>query len=146
MGRGLWLSNKIRYKGPKSRRLTGLKGIHMQVLETCPIFRILDEAQARAFYVGYLGFSVDWEHRFEPHLPLYMAVSRGGLILHLSGYRGDAPLHGCLFVRITGLKELHREWSAKPEFALSQGLEPQDWGLELQVTDPFGNRIRFCET
>ncbi len=67
----------------------------MQVLETCPIFPIFDEAQARAFYVGHPGFTVDWEHRFEPHLPLYMAVSRGGLILHLSGREG-----GCAAARL----------------------------------------------
>ncbi len=44
-----------------------------------PIFRIFDEAKAREFYVGFLGFAVDWEHRFEPDMPLYMQVSRGGL-------------------------------------------------------------------
>jgi catechol 2,3-dioxygenase-like lactoylglutathione lyase family enzyme len=31
-----------------------------------PILRIFDEAKARAFYVDWLGFKVDWEHRFEP--------------------------------------------------------------------------------
>lgn len=31
-----------------------------------PILRIFDEAKAREFYVGFLGFTVDWKHRFEP--------------------------------------------------------------------------------
>jgi hypothetical protein len=35
-----------------------------------PISRIFDEAKARDFYVDFLGFAVDWEHRFEPGLPL----------------------------------------------------------------------------
>ncbi|MET0542634.1 MAG: glyoxalase superfamily protein, partial [Variovorax sp.] len=43
-----------------------------------PILRIFDEAKAREFYVGFLGYKVDWEHRFEPGLPLYSQVSRGG--------------------------------------------------------------------
>jgi hypothetical protein len=30
-----------------------------------PILRSFDEAKAREFYIDYLGFSVDWEHRFE---------------------------------------------------------------------------------
>lgn len=35
-----------------------------------PIFRIFDEANPREFYVGFLGFQVDWEHRFnEPIAP-----------------------------------------------------------------------------
>lgn len=25
------------------------------------------------------------------------------------------------------------------------GLEVVDWGKELNLTDPFGNRLRFCE-
>ena len=29
-----------------------------------PILRIFDEAKAKEFYVDFLGFSVDWEHRY----------------------------------------------------------------------------------
>ena len=32
--------------------------------KTTPILRIFDEAKAREFYVDFLGFKVDWEHRF----------------------------------------------------------------------------------
>ena len=39
-----------------------------------PILRIFDEAKAREFYVEFLGFTVDWEHRFEPDLPLHASV------------------------------------------------------------------------
>jgi len=42
--------------------------------QTIPILRSFDEAKAREFYLGFLGFKVDWEHRFEPGLPLYMQV------------------------------------------------------------------------
>lgn len=34
-----------------------------------PILRIFDEAKARAFYLDFLGFRVDWEHRFGPDMP-----------------------------------------------------------------------------
>jgi len=54
-----------------------------------PIFRIFDEAKAREFYVDFLGFTIDWEHRFEPGLPLYMQVSKDDCILHLSEHHGD---------------------------------------------------------
>jgi len=36
------------------------------------IRRIFDEAKAREFYLDFLGFTLDWEHRFEDGLPLYM--------------------------------------------------------------------------
>lgn len=36
-----------------------------------PLIRIFSEAKAKEFYVDFLGFSLDWEHRFEPGLPLY---------------------------------------------------------------------------
>src|SRR3546814_734157 len=56
---------------------------------TTPILRIFDEAKAREFYFGYLGFTADWEHRFGENFPLYMQVSRAGLTLHLSEHHGD---------------------------------------------------------
>lgn len=43
--------------------------------QTIPIMRIFDEQKARDFYLGFLGMTLDWEHRFEPGYPLYMQVS-----------------------------------------------------------------------
>ena len=44
-----------------------------------PILRIFDVAKADEFYQGYLGFKVDWDHRFDDNAPLYRQVSRGEL-------------------------------------------------------------------
>src|SRR5690606_4135647 len=55
-----------------------------------PVLRTFDEAKANEFYIDFLGFKRDWDHRFAPGLPLYMQVSRGNLILHLSEHHGDA--------------------------------------------------------
>ena len=41
-----------------------------------PIFRIFSIEKAREFYVDYLGFTVDWEHRYEENMPLYMIPDR----------------------------------------------------------------------
>ena len=54
-----------------------------------PILRIFDIVKADEFYLGFLGFSVDWDHRFEPDAPLYRQISRGNLGLHLSEHHGD---------------------------------------------------------
>jgi hypothetical protein len=37
-----------------------------------PVIRIFDETKARAFYLDFLGFTVDWEHRFDESAPIYM--------------------------------------------------------------------------
>ena len=57
--------------------------------KTIPILRIFNAEKAKEFYVGYLGFSVDWEHHFEDNTPAYLQVSRAGLTLHLSEHHGD---------------------------------------------------------
>jgi catechol 2,3-dioxygenase-like lactoylglutathione lyase family enzyme len=53
--------------------------------KTIPLLRIFDVDKAKEFYVGYLGFSLDWEHHFEENTPAYLQVSRDGLVLHLAG-------------------------------------------------------------
>ncbi|MGC4006656.1 MAG: glyoxalase superfamily protein [Pirellulales bacterium] len=71
----------------------------LQVLVTCPILRIFDEAKAREFYLGFLGFSIDWEHRFDERAPLYMQISLAGCVLHLSGHHGDCCPGSTVFLR-----------------------------------------------
>ena len=110
-----------------------------------PIFRIFDVDKAREFYLGFLGMSVDWEHRFEPGTPLYMQVSRGGLRLHLSEHSGDATPGANAVVFTSGVKHLHAELASRNYRYNRPGLQEQDWGLEIEVIDPFGNRIRFIE-
>lgn len=110
-----------------------------------PVLRIFSEEKAREFYVDFLGFTVDWEHRFEPDLPLFMQVSRGGLKLMLSEHFGDGTPGSVVFVPMEGVDALHAELSAKRYRHARPGVEVQDWGRELKVSDPFGNRIGFCE-
>ena len=113
--------------------------------QAVPIVRIFDVAKASEFYIGFLGFSLDWEHRYGENFPLYMQISRSGLRLHLSEHAGDATPGGNMCVYMTGIRELHRELQAKDYRYMKPGLEDRDGRLELQVTDPFGNRIRFME-
>ena len=118
----------------------------MAFSKTTPILRMLDEAAARAFYVGYLGFHIDWEHRFEAGFPLYMQVSRAGLVLHLTEHHGDACPGSTVFVRVSGLREYHAEISAKGYGYLQPGVQATFHGsIQMEVIDPSGNRIRFDE-
>ena len=110
-----------------------------------PIIRFFDEAKAREFYCEFLGFSVVFEHRFKEDLPLYMALQRGGLQLHLSEHHNDASPGSNSFVPTTNIRAFHRELSDKDYAFNHPSLEKMPWGLQMQVHDPFGNRLRFCE-
>ena len=50
-----------------------------------------------------------------------------------------------VFVWMAGVDELHAELSEKRYRYNRPGIEEQPWGRVLSVTDPFGNRIHFCE-
>jgi catechol 2,3-dioxygenase-like lactoylglutathione lyase family enzyme len=114
--------------------------------QTVPILRIFDVAKAREFYLDFLGFTVDWEHQFEPDTPIYMQVSRGALVFHLSEHHGDCSPGSTVFVRMEGIQELHRELLGKKYKYNRPGLELAPWNAWcMEVFDPFGNRIRFNE-
>lgn len=113
-----------------------------------PILRIFDEEKAKDFYLGFLRFAVDWEHRFGDDFPIYLQVSQGDCVLHLSEHHGDASPGAHLRITAddidtfaTGLREKTYKY-AKPG-------DPEDkpWGTkEITLTDPFGNRLTFSSS
>ncbi|AJC54892.1 glyoxalase superfamily protein [Streptomyces sp. 769] len=123
----------------------GTQAGEVVVRSAVPIFRIFDVAKAHEFYVDYLGCTLDWEHRFAPGMPLYTQVSRSGLVLHLSEHHGDATPGSTVYVELTGVRALHAELTAKDYPYLRPGLEEDEFGTCLTLTDPFGNRLRFNE-
>ncbi|MGE4373364.1 MAG: glyoxalase superfamily protein [Xanthobacter sp.] len=113
--------------------------------QAIPILRIFDLEKAHQFYLGFLGFTVDWEHRYGDNFPLYLQVSREGLKLHLSEHAGDATPGSNMCVPMTGIRAFHRELADQDYRYMKPQLQHMGDRLELQVTDPFGNRIRFME-
>ena len=73
-------------------------------------------------------------------------VSRGGLKLHLSEHSGDASPGATAVCYMKGVEAFQKGLIGKDYKYNRPGLEQQDWGLECQVIDPFGNRIRFMES
>ncbi|HEX5316372.1 MAG TPA: glyoxalase superfamily protein [Candidatus Kapabacteria bacterium] len=111
-----------------------------------PILRMFSIEKAKEFYIEYLGFKIDWEHRFEEGLPLYIQVSRGDVVLHLSEHHGDGVPGSALFIPTTNLEQFHSELQEKHYKYLNPCILDQDWGMkEMHVIDPFGNRLRFAE-
>jgi catechol 2,3-dioxygenase-like lactoylglutathione lyase family enzyme len=115
-------------------------------IQTIPTLRIFDIAKAREFYMGFLGFKVDFEHRFEPDLPLFMQISLGEIILYLSEHHGDASPGAKIVIETSGLAAYHADLSAKQYGYARPGLVDQPWGATtMTITDPFFNRIEFSE-
>ena len=110
---------------------------------TVPILRIFDEAAAKQFYVGYLGFRIDWEHRFEPNTPLYMQVSKDQCVLHLSEHHGDGTPGTAIRIETADIDAFHASLDKSYKYA-RPGINEPPWGTrEVSVKDPFGNTLTF---
>lgn len=107
-----------------------------------PILRTFPGGEADKFYLEYLGFSTDWEHRFSDDLPLYRQVSRGNCVLHLSEHHGDATPGFSVRIEVPDVAALREALNRKP-YLLRPGLEKMPWGSELVIPDPFGTRLVF---
>lgn len=112
--------------------------------KTTPILRIFDEAKAKEFYIDFLGFKVDWEHRFEPGMPLYLQISKGGCVLHLSEHHGDCSPGAAMRIETDGLDAYHQQLLAKNYKHARPGIEDTAWeSRDMSIRDPFGNRLTF---
>lgn len=112
--------------------------------QTIPILRIFNEQKALDFYCNYLGMQVDWKHRFEEDLPLYMQVSKDNLVFHLTEHHGDCAPNAKVFVRVENIEQLFQELKSKDYAFCNPALEAAPWGDTcFTVTDPFSNRILF---
>ena len=109
-----------------------------------PILRMFDVAKAREFYVDWLGFTVNWEHRFGDNFPLYMEIARNGCTIHLSEHHGDATPVSALRIPVSDAKALHAELTARDYRYFKPGFDPAE--NEICMTDPFGNRLIFFQT
>ena len=104
-----------------------------------PVLRIYDVAKAKEFYVDFLGFEIDWEHRFDANAPSYLQVSRSGVKLHLSEHYGDGTPGTVVYIRGVNVAALSKELNGKgARFA-----RPSPTGTSPKLTDPFGNVLRF---
>jgi catechol 2,3-dioxygenase-like lactoylglutathione lyase family enzyme len=109
-----------------------------------PTLRMTDEARSRAFYVDGLGFRVDWTHRFEPHLPALLQLSRDGTSFYLSQHLMDCAVGGLLHLFVDSVDDWHAALRGRG-IAIERAPTDQPWGLrEMHVLDPDGNRLRIC--
>jgi catechol 2,3-dioxygenase-like lactoylglutathione lyase family enzyme len=91
-------------------------------VEVVPVLRVADADAAVRWYER-LGFSKQWEHRFDPSCPAFVSIACGGARLFLSEHRGDARPDTLVGLMVT------------------DGEPP--YGCELELRDLDGNRLRI---
>lgn len=118
----------------------------MKLRSVVPILRSFDEREARAYYVEFLGFKVDWEHRFENGFPLYMQVSRDNAVLHLSEHHGDCAPGGAVKIPVDDIEAVLADITSRPHPRQRPAIVDQTWGTrEILLIDPFSNRVVFYQ-
>lgn len=110
-----------------------------------PILRSFNEAAARAFYIDFLGFKVEFEHRFGEDMPLYMGLRHGDCVLHITEHHGDATPGAALRIELPDVGGFCKKLNAKRYKNARPGVQRQPWGFdEMPIADPAGNRLIFC--
>ena len=109
-----------------------------------PALRITNYERSKTYYVTTLGFAVEWEHRFEPHFPVFMSVVRDGMRLYLTQHSGDCQVGGLVHFLIPDVDAWHAEFRTRG--AVVAEAPNDDLGFRnMTVTDLDGNQLRFME-
>ncbi len=114
-----------------------------------PVIRMLCEKSARSFYLDFLGYEVDWEHRFQkddPESPLCMQIRRGESVIHLDGHAEDDSPTAEVRIPITDLQGFEEELSKRCEDREKpKAVDPRyEWkNTDMNIYDPSGNLLVF---
>lgn len=109
-----------------------------------PALRITQYQRSKEFYVERLGFALEWEHRFEPGFPVFMSIARDGMQLYLTEHTGDCQVGGLVHFVIEDVNAWHKEFEARGVRATDPPNDDLGF-LNMTVTDPDGNQLRFME-
>lgn len=114
------------------------------VQNVVPALRITSYEKSKAFYVEGLGFRIAGEHRFAPHLPVFMTITRDGLSLYLTQHSGDCQPGSLVFLNVPDVDAFYAEITGR-------GIRPQSPPenfegrlRDFRVIDPDGNTLDIC--
>ena len=115
----------------------------MSTQTVIPQLRMTDAARTQAFYVDQLGFSIDWQHQFEPGLPLFLQLTREGQTLFLTGHAGDCEPGGAVYFWVPDADATYATFIAKG-VKPAKPIHDTDYGVrEFLLVDPDHNKLRF---
>ncbi|WP_314104803.1 VOC family protein [uncultured Stenotrophomonas sp.] len=108
-----------------------------------PQLRMTDSSVSVPFYQR-MGFSIDWEHRFEPGMPLFVQLNREGQCLFLTEHAGDCEPGGAVYFRVADVDAVHSALVAAGAPVFRAPADMPWGGREMMVVDPDHNRLRFA--
>ena len=108
-----------------------------------PALRITNYERSRKFYIEGLGFKVNWEHRFAPHLPVFMEVERDGLQFYLTEHAGDCQVGGLIHLYVPDVDTWHVELKGRGVPLHRRPANTLPGLRDMTVVDPDGNQIRL---
>ncbi|MPZ13049.1 MAG: VOC family protein [Chloroflexi bacterium] len=106
-----------------------------------PAVRITDYERSKAFYVDGLGFTVEGEHRFAPHLPVFATLSRDGMSLYLTQHAGDCQVGALVFLFVDDVDAFYEEITERGIKAQSPPEDFEGRLRDFRVIDPDGNKL-----
>ncbi|KZN62428.1 hypothetical protein N473_19435 [Pseudoalteromonas luteoviolacea CPMOR-1] len=118
----------------------------MTLHPSTPIVRSFDMQMAHTFYIEFLEFKVDWQHQHQADLPVYMQISKDACTLHLSEHFADASPGASIRIGCEDLKAYQTQLIQKQYKHAKPSITEQLWGIEMTISDPFGNRLIFFQT
>ncbi len=116
----------------------------MQHQTVLPQLRITNADRSLRFYVDGLGFTIDWQHQFEPGFPFFFQLTRQGQSIFLTEHAGDCQVGGAVYFIVPDAGACCAAMALNGIQATNP-LADMPWGTrEFVVTDPDGNRLRFA--
>lgn len=109
-----------------------------------PVFGIDSYADAKAHYVDWLGFAIDWEWREADGQPVIMAISRDQAAFMLNEY--DAPAPCTVTLKVDDLESLATEWNGRRPGSVEVAIEPPYEFPAVLIRDSCGNALHFQQT
>lgn len=115
-----------------------------QIEAMVPVFGIASYADAKAHYVDWLGFTIDWEWREAEGQPVIMAISRDQAAFMLNEY--DEPAPSTVTLKVDDLASLAAEWNGRRPGSVEVAIEPPYEFPAVLIRDPCGNALHFQQS
>ena len=114
-----------------------------------PVIRMLSEEDSKEFYLEFLGYKIDWEHRFtedDPDSPLYMQISYGDSIIHLNGHASNSSPTAEVRIPVKNLGHYELELGERcGKWPKPEAVDPRYEGrnTDMNIIDPADNYLVF---
>lgn len=121
-----------------------------EMVSSIPLLRMFHERAARAFYVDYLGFEMEWEHRFHetPDSPLYFQLRLAEAVIHLNAHAQPEDPPAEVRIPVRGIEAFFDYLPARASDRRAPVVvDPRRTGCntDLNLDDPSGNTLTFWE-